>query len=77
SGGGRRNAGLMAALRHALPVPVEPVEDVGLDGSAIEAQAFAYLALRVALGLTTTSPDTTGVPTPVGGGRIAGDLPGG
>jgi anhydro-N-acetylmuramic acid kinase len=69
TGGGRRNAGLMAGLRAALPCPVEPVETAGLDGDALEAQAFAYLAARVLNGLPTSAPGTTGVAAPVGGGR--------
>ena len=45
-GGGRRNAFLMRRLADRLGVPVEPVEAIGFDGDAIEAQCFAYLALR-------------------------------
>jgi len=73
-GGGRKNAALMGALQGALPCAVLPVEATGLDGDAIEAQAFAYLALRVALGMTTSAPSTTGVAAAVGGGQISGDL---
>jgi len=54
-----------------LPCPVEPVEAAGLDGDMLEAQAFAYLAARVARGLPTSAPGTTGVPAPVGGGKIS------
>jgi len=71
SGGGRKNPGLMAGLARAMPCTVDPVEAVGLDGDMLEAQAFAYLAVRVARGLPTTAPGTTGVPAAVGGGRIA------
>jgi anhydro-N-acetylmuramic acid kinase len=56
-------------LRAALACPVDPVEEVGLDGDMLEAQAFAYLAVRVARGLPTSAPGTTGVAAPVGGGR--------
>jgi anhydro-N-acetylmuramic acid kinase len=69
TGGGRRNAALMAGLRAALACPVDPVEEVGLDGDYLEAQAFAYLAARVLQGLPTSAPGTTGVAAPVGGGR--------
>ena len=71
SGGGRHNATLMAELTRRLPVPVEPVETVALDGDMLEAQAFAFLAVRVAMGLPTSAPSTTGVPAAVGGGRIS------
>jgi anhydro-N-acetylmuramic acid kinase len=69
TGGGRRNAALMSGLRAALRCKVDAVEEVGLDGDYLEAQAFAYLAARVLAGLPTSAPGTTGVPAPVGGGR--------
>lgn len=71
TGGGRFNGAMLAGLDRALPCPVDPVEDVGLDGDMLEAQAFAYLAVRVARGLPTTAPGTTGVSAPVGGGQIS------
>lgn len=69
SGGGRRNATLMAMLEEAMGCKVQPVDAVGLNGDALEAQAFAYLAVRVARGLPTSAPGTTGVAAAVGGGR--------
>ncbi|MFB2594212.1 anhydro-N-acetylmuramic acid kinase [Paracoccus sp. p4-l81] len=69
-GGGRLNATLMAMLAAACACPVQPVEHMGLDGNLIEAQAFAYLAARVARGLPLTAPGTTGVARPLVGGRI-------
>ena len=69
-GGGRRNPAIMAALRAALPVAVEPVETLGWDGDALEAQCFAFLAVRVSRGLPLSFPGTTGVPVPMPGGRI-------
>ncbi|KIC44594.1 anhydro-N-acetylmuramic acid kinase [Ruegeria sp. ANG-S4] len=71
TGGGRKNPVLMEMLRVALDCPVEPVEAVGLDGDMLEAQAFAYLAVRVARGLPTTCPGTTGVRALVGGGIVS------
>ena len=68
TGGGRHNPVLMEMLRVSLDCPVEPVEAVGLDGDMLEAQAFAYLAVRVARGLPTSCPGTTGVKALVGGG---------
>jgi anhydro-N-acetylmuramic acid kinase len=70
AGGGRRNPAIMDALRQVLPVPVEPVESVGWDGDALEAQCFGFLAARVAAGLPTSLPETTGVPRPTTGGAI-------
>jgi anhydro-N-acetylmuramic acid kinase len=71
TGGGRHNATLMAALAQRCGLPADPVEAVGLNGDMLEAQAFAFLAARVALGLPTSAPGTTGVPAAVGGGRIS------
>jgi anhydro-N-acetylmuramic acid kinase len=70
-GGGRRNRTLMALLAARSNAPVEAVEAVGLDGDMLEAQAFAYLAVRVLRGLPTSAPSTTGVRLPVSGGRIS------
>ena len=70
TGGGRRNPAIMAALRDRLSVPVDPVESVGRDGDALEAQCFAFLAARVRAGLPLSYPGTTGVPRPMPGGRI-------
>ena len=71
-GGGRRNRTVMAMLAARSNAPVEPVEAVGLDGDMLEAQAFAYLAVRVLRGLPTSAPGTTGVRLPVSGGGSAG-----
>ena len=71
TGGGRQNPVLMAMLRVALDCPVEPVEAAGLDGDLLAAQAFAYLAVRVARGLPTSCPGTTGVGVAVGGGVLS------
>ena len=69
-GGGRRNPALMAGLGSALGVPVEPMEALGWDGDAIEAQAFAYLAVRKLKNLPTSFPETTGVAAPTTGGIL-------
>lgn len=71
TGGGRHNATLMRMLAERLPMPVLPVEEVGLNGDMLEAQAFAYLAVRVLHGLPTSCPTTTGVAAAVGGGQIS------
>jgi anhydro-N-acetylmuramic acid kinase len=71
TGGGRHNPVMMAMLESALDCAVVPVEAVGLDGDMLEAQAFAYLAVRVMRGMPTSAPGTTGVRAPVGGGQIS------
>jgi anhydro-N-acetylmuramic acid kinase len=74
TGGGRHNPVMMQMLRAGLDCPVDPVEAVGLDGDMLEAQAFAYLAVRVARGLPTSCPTTTGVRAAVGGGILSGSF---
>ncbi len=69
-GGGRHNPALMTALARSLDAPVRPVEAVGWNGDALEAQAFAYLAVRSAIGLPLSLPSTTGVSRPTTGGRL-------
>jgi len=70
-GGGRRNRTIMTMLALELGCPVQPAEAFGWDSDAIEAQAFAFLAVRVLLGLPNSFPTTTGVPVPTVGGQIA------
>ena len=67
-GGGRLNKSLMSAFNAYLYAEVKTAEQVGWNGDAIEAQAFAYLAARSLGGLPLTFPDTTGVSAPVSGG---------
>ncbi|KAK0360843.1 hypothetical protein LTR94_025728, partial [Friedmanniomyces endolithicus] len=69
-GGGRHNPVLLAAIRERVGVPVSTAEDKGWRGDSIEAEAFAFLAARCRLGLPISFPGTTGVPTPMSGGRI-------
>ena len=71
TGGGRHNATLMQMLAASLPCPVASGDTVSLDGDMLEAQAFAYLAVRVLHGLPTSCHTTTGVPASVGGGQIS------
>ncbi|HXR86160.1 MAG TPA: anhydro-N-acetylmuramic acid kinase [Stellaceae bacterium] len=70
TGGGRHNPVLMQMLAARLGRPVAPVEAVGWEGDAIEAQAFAYLALRARAGLPLSFPGTTGVAKPMTGGIL-------
>ncbi len=72
SGGGRHNAHLMQLLAAQFPVPVEKVEAAGWNGDALEAQCFAYLAVRAQRGLPLSLPSTTGVAAPCPGGRFQG-----
>ncbi|MCF2872837.1 anhydro-N-acetylmuramic acid kinase [Octadecabacter sp. G9-8] len=71
TGGGRRNPTLMRMIAQCCDVPIAPIEDAGFDGDMLEAQAFAFLAVRVAKGLPTSAPGTTGVKAAIGGGTIS------
>ncbi|WP_439817416.1 anhydro-N-acetylmuramic acid kinase [Zavarzinia sp. CC-PAN008] len=75
TGGGRHNPVLMAGLRRRLGMPVEPVEAVGWRGDALEAEAFAFLAVRTLRGLPLSLPTTTGVVRAWGGGRVVQPRP--
>ena len=70
TGGGRHNPALMDALRARCGVEVLAAEALGWRGDAIEAEAFAYLAARTALGLPISFPGTTGVAQPMTGGQV-------
>lgn len=70
TGGGRKNPEIMRRLSTELGVPVEPVEKVGWSGDALEAQAFAFLAIRSRRGLSLSLPTTTGVEKPLTGGTF-------
>lgn len=71
SGGGRRNRTLMQMIAGRVANAIAPAEAVGLDGDAVEAEAWAYLAVRSLAGLPLTFPGTTGVPAPTCGGVLA------
>jgi anhydro-N-acetylmuramic acid kinase len=70
SGGGRHNKTMMAMLKARVDAPVFSADDVGWDGDGLEAQGFAYLAMRAKLGLPLSLPATTGVARPMTGGRF-------
>lgn len=74
-GGGRRNPVIMERLAERAGVTAVPAETVGWRGDAIEAECFAFLALRTLRGLPISFPTTTGVPAPMPGGRIAEPKP--
>jgi anhydro-N-acetylmuramic acid kinase len=71
SGGGRRNKTLMKMLAERVEGAVVPAEALGFDGDAMEAEAWAYLAVRSLKGLAITFPATTGAPCPLTGGVLA------
>lgn len=70
-GGGRRNRTLMQMLAARVENAIAPAEAVALDGDAVEAEAWGYLAVRSLAGLPLTFPGTTGVAEPTTGGVLA------
>lgn len=76
-GGGRHNPVLMHGLQAALGVPVAPVDGLGWNGDALEAQCFGFLAVRSIRGLPLSAPTITGAPGGLSGGRLtcAGLMP--
>ncbi len=72
AGGGARNPTLMRMLAERLkPATVETADVVGWSSQAIEAQAFAYLAVRTLNKLPITFPATTGIKQAMPGGLVA------
>lgn len=71
AGGGRRNRTLMAMLAGYVHSAVVPVEALGFDGDAVEAEAWAYLAVRSLDRRPITYPGTTGVRVPLTGGVMS------
>lgn len=71
-GGGANNPTLVRMLSDRLaPAQVLRGSDLGWSGDAIEAQAFAYMAVRSLKGLPLTYPGTTGISEPLSGGILA------
>jgi anhydro-N-acetylmuramic acid kinase len=69
-GGGRHNPVIMAALRAGSEL-FQTAEEVGLNGDSIEAEAWAYLAVRSQKKLPLSFPMTTKVSQPMIGGVLA------
>ena len=72
AGGGAQNLTLLKMLAQRLaPASVETANAAGWNSDAVEAQAFAYMAVRHLRGLPITFPTTTGVRKPMQGGVLA------
>ncbi len=72
AGGGRHNRHLVSQIKAALaPAKVLLAEDLNWRGGALEAEGFAYMAVRSLKGLPISFPGTTGVKAPLTGGRIS------
>ena len=60
----------MAMLAARTGADVRSVDELGWDGDALEAQGFAYMAVRHLNGLPISFPGTTGAPEPMTGGVL-------
>lgn len=72
SGGGARNGELVRLLSYHLRADITTADGIGWSSAFLEAQAFAYLAVRSLKGLPITFPTTTGVNEPLCGGLVVG-----
>ena len=69
-GGGRHNKTLCAMLAARCDIGVVDCDVLGWHGDALEAEAFAWLAIRHVNGLPLSRPETTGVSQPTQGGEL-------
>jgi anhydro-N-acetylmuramic acid kinase len=72
SGGGRHNPTIMSMIAQRAGVETVSADTLGWRGDAVEAECFAFLAVRVLRGLPISFPATTGAPKPMTGGKLAG-----
>ncbi len=70
AGGGRHNPTMLAMIAERTGLVVEPTDVLGWNGDALEAEGFAYMAVRTLKGLTISFPGTTGVPVAMAGGVV-------
>ena len=68
TGGGRHNGFIMQQLSEATSLPVHSVDTLGWNGDAMEAEGFAYMAVRSLLDEPISFPGTTGCKNPTVGG---------
>lgn len=71
AGGGRRNPTMLRMIAERTGLTPEPSESLAWNGDAVEAEGFAYMAVRHLKGLPISFSGTTGVPVPMTGGRLA------
>ena len=69
-GGGRKNSYLIQRLQDKTHNIIKNIDCLGIDGSFVESQAFAYLAIRSFLKLPISFPNTTGCKKPCTGGTL-------
>ncbi|GGB33918.1 anhydro-N-acetylmuramic acid kinase [Sphingomonas metalli] len=70
AGGGRHNPVMLRMIAEATGITPEPADALGWNGDAMEAEGFAYMAVRTLQNLPISFPGTTGVPAPTIGGVV-------
>ncbi len=70
AGGGRHNPTMLDMIAAATRLRVEATDALGWNGDALEAEGFAYMAVRTLRGLPISFPGTTGVPAAMAGGVV-------
>jgi anhydro-N-acetylmuramic acid kinase len=71
AGGGAKNPAMLSAIADAVEGQVVSADEMGWSADHVEAEAFAFLAVRSVRRLPLTFPGTTGVAQPMSGGRYA------
>ena len=64
AGGGRKNPTIIKALKNSLKsenITIDSIDKIGLNGDAIEAEAFGFLAIRSLKNLPISFKKTTGI----------------
>ncbi|MCA9217709.1 MAG: anhydro-N-acetylmuramic acid kinase [Planctomycetales bacterium] len=72
TGGGSRNPTIVSMLQRELG-DVRPIEGAGLRSESLEAECFAWLAVRRIRNLPTSLPQTTRCENPTCGGSVTGN----
>lgn len=75
AGGGRHNPTMMRMIAERTGLTPEPTDALGWNGDALEAEGFAYMAVRTLAGLPISFPGTTAVPAPQVGGVVFSPAP--
>jgi len=69
-GGGRHNPTMLAMIAERTGLNPEPGEALGWNADSVEAEGWAYMAVRALKELPISFPGTTGAPEPMTGGTI-------
>ena len=73
TGGGNKNFNLIRGLEEKLKVKFITENDININFDFIESELIAYLSARSIYSLPFTFPTTTGVSTPLSGGKVFGN----